>query len=61
MLNLLQIQAQEGISLYDEQVKKLRYVASFLGLDDNAVEVLSTPERVVQVKVPVRFSDGSVR
>ncbi len=44
-----------------EQEEILKTVSKFLGLDDNVYEALRYPERVIQVKIPVRMRNGNIR
>jgi len=44
-----------------EARKQLRSAVEILGLDEEAYEVLAEPERVVQVKIPVRMDAGGVK
>ena len=46
---------------YEEAKKQLRVTASILGLSEEVYEMLATPERVIQVKIPVVMRDGRVR
>ncbi|MEM3226599.1 MAG: Glu/Leu/Phe/Val dehydrogenase, partial [Saccharolobus sp.] len=48
-------------SLYTQQVKKLYKVGELLGLDNETLETLSQPERVIQVKIQIRGSDGKIK
>lgn len=48
-------------SLYTQQVKKLYKVGEILGLDKETLETLSQPERVIQVKIQIRGSDGKIK
>ncbi|QIW25024.1 Glu/Leu/Phe/Val dehydrogenase [Sulfolobus sp. S-194] len=48
-------------NLYDQQVKKLYHVGEILGLTEDVLQVLSTPERVIQVKIEIKGSDGKVK
>ncbi len=41
-------------------VKQLKEIASILGLPDDVVEVLRHPERLVQVKIPVKLDNGKI-
>ncbi|MEZ0394472.1 MAG: Glu/Leu/Phe/Val dehydrogenase [Desulfurococcaceae archaeon] len=45
---------------YRNAVEQLREAASLLGLSDDVVEVLRHPEKLVQVAIPVKRSDGRV-
>ncbi|MEM1928120.1 MAG: Glu/Leu/Phe/Val dehydrogenase [Acidilobaceae archaeon] len=46
---------------YEEAKKQLRAAVELLGLGHDVYEALAVPERVVQVKIPVRMDDGSVK
>ncbi|BFI76232.1 Glu/Leu/Phe/Val dehydrogenase [Sulfurisphaera ohwakuensis] len=48
-------------NLYDQQVKKLYHVGEILGLTEDVLQVLSTPERVIQVKIEIKGADGKVK
>ncbi|WP_338602278.1 Glu/Leu/Phe/Val dehydrogenase [Sulfolobus tengchongensis] len=48
-------------SLYTQQVKKLYKVGELLGLDNETLETLSQPERVIEVKIQIRGSDGKLK
>ncbi|BAB67351.1 NADP-dependent glutamate dehydrogenase [Sulfurisphaera tokodaii str. 7] len=48
-------------NLYDQQVKKLYHVGGILGLTEDVLQVLSTPERVIQVKIEIKGADGKVK
>mgnify|MGYP000055857678 CR=1 FL=1 len=47
--------------VYRMAVRQLRNVARILGLEDEVVEALMHPERLIQVKIPVKMDDGSIR
>ena len=51
----------EGDPVYQMAVKQLKEVAEVLGLSDEVVEVLRHPERLLQVKIPVKMDDGSIK
>ena len=59
MYSLLQQATSTG--LYDEQVKKLYHVGQILGLSEDVLETLATPERVIQVKIQLKGADGKVK
>lgn len=44
-----------------EARRQLRRAIDLLGYPDYVYEVLAEPERVIQVKIPVRMDDGSVK
>ncbi len=46
---------------YEEAKKQLEVTASILGLSKEVYEMLATPERIVQVKIPVVMRDGSLK
>ncbi len=46
---------------YEEAKKQLEVTASILGLSREVYENLVTPERIIQVKIPVMMRDGSTR
>ncbi|WP_369611592.1 Glu/Leu/Phe/Val dehydrogenase [Sulfurisphaera javensis] len=54
---------QETLSsnLYDQQVKKLYHVGQILGLSQDVMQDLATPERVIQVKIEIKGNDGKVK
>ncbi|ABN69605.1 glutamate dehydrogenase (NADP) [Staphylothermus marinus F1] len=50
----------ENDPTYQMAVKQLREAAQLLGLPDEIVEVLRHPERLIQVKIPVRRDNGKI-
>jgi Glutamate dehydrogenase/leucine dehydrogenase len=46
---------------YEEAKRQLRLTVSVLGLSEDVYESLVTPERVIQVKIPVIMRDGRVK
>jgi glutamate dehydrogenase (NAD/NADP) (EC 1.4.1.3) len=48
-------------SLLSQEIKRLYNTGRLLGLDDETIEALATPERVLEVKMTVRLKDGRVR
>jgi glutamate dehydrogenase (NAD(P)+) len=46
---------------YEEAKRQLRLTVSVLGLGEDVYESLVTPERVIQVKIPVIMRDGRVK
>ncbi|MEM2024750.1 MAG: Glu/Leu/Phe/Val dehydrogenase [Desulfurococcaceae archaeon] len=46
--------------VYQMAVKQLREFASILGLSDEVVEVLSHPEKLVQVKITIKRDNGKI-
>ncbi len=51
----------ESRRLLDEAERILKRAVELLGYGDDVYEALRTPERVIQVKIPVRMDDGTVR
>lgn len=47
--------------LYQDAVKQLEESASIMGLDPNIMERLKYPKRALQVAVPIRLDDGTVK
>ena len=50
----------ENEPVYQNAVKQLKEAAALLGLPDDVVEVLRHPERILQVKIPVRLDNGKI-
>ncbi|AHC50670.1 glutamate dehydrogenase [Sulfolobus acidocaldarius SUSAZ] len=48
-------------NLYVQQVKKLYNVGKILGLNEDVLDTLAQPERVIQVKIEIKGKDGQVR
>lgn len=48
-------------NLYTQQVKKLYKIGDILGLHEDELQALSTPERVLQVKIQILSKDGKIR
>ncbi|MCI4456339.1 MAG: Glu/Leu/Phe/Val dehydrogenase [Sulfolobus sp.] len=48
-------------SLLSQQIKRLYNTGRLLGLDDETIEALAAPERVLEVKMTIRLKDGRVR
>ncbi|MCI2415117.1 MAG: Glu/Leu/Phe/Val dehydrogenase [Candidatus Aramenus sp.] len=48
-------------NLYTQQVKKLYKIGDILGLHDDELQALATPERVIQVKVQIPGADGKIK
>lgn len=44
-----------------QQVKKLYNVGKILGLNEDVLDTLAQPERVIQVKIEIKGKDGQVR
>ena len=50
----------ENDPTYQMAVKQLREAAKLLGLPDEIVEILRHPEKLVQVKIPIRRDNGKI-
>ena len=48
-------------NLYGEALKPLKKAAAVLNLEPNIVEVLSSPERMLIVSIPVKMDDGKIK
>ncbi|MFP3204856.1 MAG: Glu/Leu/Phe/Val dehydrogenase [Metallosphaera yellowstonensis] len=48
-------------NLYTQQTKKLYKIGEILGLHEDQLAALSTPERVIQVKVQIRGDGGVIK
>ncbi len=46
---------------YEEAKKQLKQTIDLLGYDENLYYILAVPERVVQVKIPVKMDDGTTK
>ncbi len=49
------------MSLFENTLKQIRKAASIMSLNKDIELVLSNPERIVEVNVPVRMDDGSLK
>ncbi|MEM0374060.1 MAG: Glu/Leu/Phe/Val dehydrogenase dimerization domain-containing protein, partial [Sulfolobales archaeon] len=48
-------------NLYIQQVKLIKKIGELLGLPNYVIDALIVPERVIQVKITVRSSNGAVK
>ncbi len=46
---------------YEEAKKQLRQTIELLGLSEEIYEILAVPERLIQVRLPVKMDDGTVK
>lgn len=46
---------------YEMAVAQLKKAASVLGLSDEIIEILAVPERVIQVKIPMKMDNGKTK
>ncbi len=46
---------------YEEAKKQLRQTIELLGLSEEIYEILAYPERLIQVRLPVKMDDGTVK
>jgi glutamate dehydrogenase/leucine dehydrogenase len=48
------------ISPWESQLKNIKKVSDFMGLDPAVYKVVSKPKRILQVALPIRMDDGSI-
>jgi len=48
-------------ALFQDAIKQLEIASKIMGLDPNVAERLKYPKRALQVSVPIRLDDGSVK
>ena len=53
--------AEPGGNIFDDAIKRLDRAFEFAAIDREAVERLKHPKAIVQVAIPVRMDDGSLR
>ena len=53
--------APAGDDVFSDAIKRLDRAAAFADIDDEALERLKHPKAVLQVSIPVRMDDGSLR
>ena len=53
--------SEQKSSLYEEALKPLKKAAAVLNLEPDIVEVLSNPERIVIVSIPVKMDSEKIR
>ncbi|HSL93575.1 MAG TPA: Glu/Leu/Phe/Val dehydrogenase [Bacillota bacterium] len=51
----------ENLDVFKQVQKQIKDACDMLGLDNNYYEVLKQPERALEVAIPVRMDDGSVK
>jgi len=51
----------DGGSVFDDAISKLERAAALRGIDPEALERLKHPKAIMQVSIPVRMDDGSLR
>lgn len=49
------------MSLFENTLKQIRKAANLMQLDEEIERVLSVPQRQIEVQIPVRMDDGSLR
>lgn len=49
------------MSLFENTIRQMRQAASIMKLDPNVEEILSTPHKILEVSVPVKMDNGSLR
>jgi len=53
--------SEQKTSTYEEALKPLKKAAALLNLEPHVVEVLSNPERILIVSIPVKMGDGKTK
>jgi len=51
----------ENLNVFQQVQAQIKEACDILGLDNNYYEILKTPQRAMEVAVPVRMDDGSVK
>ena len=54
-------QQPDSVNIYADAIRRLDCAAEFASIDDEALEKLRYPKAVLQVSIPVRMDDGSLR
>jgi glutamate dehydrogenase/leucine dehydrogenase len=49
------------MSLFENTLRQIEKAASIMGLDENVKRILSVPQREVEVTLPVKMDDGSLK
>lgn len=49
------------MALYENTLKQMNTAATTMGLNPELAEILKTPARILEVSIPVRMDDGSLR
>ncbi|MBS3984469.1 MAG: Glu/Leu/Phe/Val dehydrogenase [Selenomonadales bacterium] len=53
--------SKENLNVFQQVQAQIKEACDLLGLDDSYYEILKTPERAMEVGIPVRMDDGSVK
>lgn len=53
--------ATENLNPFESAQAKVKHACDQLGLDDNVYQILSEPQRVIEVNIPVHMDDGSLK
>ena len=53
--------ATEDLNPFESAQAKVKHACDQLGLDDNVYQILSEPQRVIEVNIPVHMDDGSLK
>jgi glutamate dehydrogenase (NAD(P)+) len=61
MANMPATQAQHKQSAYDSLLARFNEAADIINLDQRYRDILSVPERVIQVNLPVKLDNGTTR
>jgi len=49
------------MSLFENTIRQMRQAAQIMKLDPNVETILSTPQKILEVSVPVKMDNGSIR
>lgn len=49
------------LSPWESQLQNIKAVSDFMGLEPSVYEVVSKPKRILQVSLPIKLDDGSVK
>jgi len=53
--------SKENLNVFEQVQAQIKEACDLLGLDNSYYEILKTPQRAMEVAVPVRMDDGSVK
>ena len=53
--------SEKRINPWEEQLKVVKKVSEIMGLEPAFYEVVSRPKAILQVSLPIKMDDGSVR
>ncbi|NLY87395.1 MAG: Glu/Leu/Phe/Val dehydrogenase [Clostridiales bacterium] len=53
--------AKENLNPFESAQAKVKHACDQLGLEDDVYQFLSEPQRIIEVNIPVRMDDGSLK